>query len=83
MQTGIARLKKRVCMADGVDNNIRWSVGIVHLLQGGVEPFDEAEIHLLARAVQREVEARRTNEVEVGVVVPGADDSTNGNIRNV
>jgi hypothetical protein len=83
LQAAIARLEERVCMADGVDDDIGWLVRIVHLFQSRVEFFDEAEIHLFAGAMQREVQARRTNQVEIGVVVPGADYAADGNIRDV
>ena len=82
-QAAITRLEERVCVADGVNDDIGWLVGIVNPFQSRVELLDETEVHLFAGAMQREIQARRANQVEIGVIVPGTDDAPDGYIGDV
>lgn len=77
-ETSFPRCEERVLVANNVDDNAGRLERIVLLLQCRIEFLDEAQVRSSAVAVERQIEPRGPDKIEIRVIVPGAKHATDG-----
>lgn len=78
-----AGCEEGVLVTNDVDDNVGRLERIVLLLQCRIEFLDKAEVHSPAVAVERQIESRGADKIEIGVIVQGAKHAADGKVWDV